>query len=148
MRVVSMGEFSLELCGGTHVQRTGDIGSFRIVSEGGIAAGVRRVEALTGAAARRYLSGQDARVRDIAGALKVGQSDVTDRVAALIEEKRRLERELAETRKKLAMGGSDGGDAGVKEIGGIKVRAIQSGSGRKPGHRASSRVATTYQRVR
>ncbi|MCA1242400.1 alanine--tRNA ligase [Stappia stellulata] len=131
VRVVSMGvadrgakagkTYSLELCGGTHVARTGDIGLVTLVSEGAVASGVRRVEALTGAAARRYLSGQDARVRDIAGALKVGQSDVTDRVAALIEEKRRLERELAETRKKLAMGGSEGGDAGVTEIGGIKV---------------------------
>ena len=135
VRVVSMGRalrgakagktYSAELCGGTHVSRTGDIGLVTLVTEGAVASGVRRIEALTGAAARRHLAGQDARVREIASVLKSGQADVTERVAALVEEKRRLERELADTRKKLAMGGGGAGDAdkGLREIGGIKLMA-------------------------
>ena len=134
VRVVSMGRalrgdkagktYSAELCGGTHVSRTGDIGLVTLVTEGAVAAGVRRIEALTGAAARRHLAGQDARVREIASVLKSGQADVTERVAALVEEKRRLERELADTRKKLAMSGGagDAGD-GLREIGGVKLMA-------------------------
>ena len=134
VRVVSMGRalrgdkagktYSAELCGGTHVSRTGDIGVVTLVTEGAVAAGVRRIEALTGAAARRHLAGQDARVREIASVLKSGQADVAERVAALVEEKRRLERELADTRKKLAMSGGagDAGD-GLREIGGVKLMA-------------------------
>ncbi len=134
VRVVSMGvategakagkTYSLELCGGTHVARTGDIGLVTLVSEGAVAAGVRRIEALTGSAARRHLASQDARLREVANVLKSGQGEVVERVAALVEEKRRLERELAETRKKLAMGGGTGtGDNGVREIAGTRLLA-------------------------
>jgi alanyl-tRNA synthetase len=134
VRVVSMGRaiegdkagktYSLELCGGTHVARTGDIGLVTVVSEGAVAAGVRRVEALTGAAARQYLSGQDERLRAVAGALKVAPADVAARVATLVEERRRLERELADTRKKLAMSGGGAGEAGApRDIAGIKLLA-------------------------
>ncbi|WP_417770837.1 alanine--tRNA ligase [Stappia sp.] len=134
VRVVSMGRaiegdkagktYSLELCGGTHVARTGDIGLVTVVSEGAVAAGVRRVEALTGAAARQYLSGQDERLRAVAGALKVAPADVAARVATLVEERRRLERELADARKKLAMSGGGAGEAGApRDIAGIKLLA-------------------------
>lgn len=133
VRVVSMGvaregdkagkTYSLELCGGTHVQRTGDIGLVTLVAEGAVAAGVRRIEALTGAAARHHLATQDARLREVAGVLKSGQAEVVERVTALVEEKRRLERELAETRKKLAMGGGGEADGGVREVAGMRLLA-------------------------
>ncbi|ADZ69989.1 alanine--tRNA ligase [Polymorphum gilvum] len=135
VRVVSMGTalhgdkagkaYSVELCGGTHVRRTGDIGLVRLVTEGAVAAGVRRIEALTGPVARAYLDEQDARVRELAGLLKVGAADVTARVAQLVEDRRRLERELAEAKKKLAMGGG-GGEAGaavVKMVGSLRLMA-------------------------
>ncbi|MCV0426808.1 MAG: alanine--tRNA ligase, partial [Roseibium sp.] len=134
VRVVSMGTalhgpsegkpYSLELCGGTHVRRTGDIGLVTLVSEGAVAAGVRRIEALTGAEARTYLDAQDKRMREIAGMLKIGADDVPARVAQLVEERRRLEKELADAKKKLAMGGggSDGG-APVKDAGAFKLMA-------------------------
>ncbi|GAB1581647.1 alanine--tRNA ligase [Phyllobacterium phragmitis] len=115
VRVVSMGTatkgpkagkiYSTELCGGTHVRRTGDIGLIRIVSEGAVAAGVRRIEALTGEAARRYLEEQDERVKALAATLKTTPAEALDRVASLLEERRKLERELTEARKKLALGG-------------------------------------------
>jgi alanyl-tRNA synthetase len=111
VRVVSMGDkpdgstFSVELCGGTHVNRTGEIGLVRVVSEGAVAAGVRRVEALTGEAARSYLSQQDTRVKAIAGRLKVTPDQALERVDALMEERRKLEREVAELKKQVALGG-------------------------------------------
>jgi alanyl-tRNA synthetase len=119
VRVVSMGTvpggekagrpYSVELCGGTHVTATGDIGLVRIVSEGAVAAGVRRIEALTGEAARRHLDEQDRRLKAIAGALKVSPAEALARVETLVEERRRLERDLAEARKKLALGGASAG---------------------------------------
>lgn len=138
VRVVSMGTalhgpkagktYSVELCGGTHVKRTGDIGLVRLVSEGAVAAGVRRLEALTGEAARAYLDEQDNRVREIASILKVGAGEITARVAQILDERRRLEKELSEARKKLAMGGgaSGGGDQ-PREINGVKFlgRALE-----------------------
>lgn len=131
VRVVSMGTatqgekagkvYSLELCGGTHVRQTGDIGLVRIVSEGAVAAGVRRMEALTGEAARLYLEEQDERVKAIAGALKTTPSEALDRVTALIDERRKLERELTEARKKLALsGGASKGDNEAKTINGVQ----------------------------
>jgi alanyl-tRNA synthetase len=115
VRVVSMGTalhgdkagkpYSVELCGGTHVNATGDIGIVRLVSEGAVAAGVRRIEALTGDAARRHLDEQDRRLRAVAAALKVSPADAVARVEALVEERRKLERELVDARKKLALGG-------------------------------------------
>jgi alanyl-tRNA synthetase len=133
VRVVSMGHqpeggpnkpvYSLELCGGTHVARTGDIGLVRIVAETASAAGVRRIEALAGAAARHYLDDQDNRVQRIAALLKVQPGKVETRISQLLDERRRLERELGEAKKHLAMGGDSGGNTGPDEIAGIKVLA-------------------------
>ncbi len=134
VRVVSMGTattgekagkaYSVELCGGTHVKRTGDIGLVTVVSEGAVAAGVRRIEALTGDEARKYLAEQDALMRETAGLLKVSAADVPSRIIGLLDERKKLERELAEAKKKLAMsGGSAGGDAGVTEAGKFKLMA-------------------------
>lgn len=140
VRVVSMGTalhgekagntYSLELCGGTHVASTGDIGLTHIVAESAVSSGVRRIEALTGDAARQYLSEQDERVRQIAGTLKSTPEDAASRVAALMEERRKLERELTEARKALAMAGpvSGGDDAqSVRELNGVKFmgRVVQ-----------------------
>ena len=97
--------FSIELCGGTHVARTGDIGLVTVVSEGAVGAGVRRVEAMTGDAARHHLADESRRLREIAGLLKTPVEEVPERLSALLDDRRRLERELAEARKKLAMGG-------------------------------------------
>ncbi|MFN3227735.1 MAG: alanine--tRNA ligase [Hyphomicrobiales bacterium] len=125
VRVVSMGDkpdgstFSVELCGGTHVNRTGEIGLVRVVSEGAVAAGVRRVEALTGEAARSYLSQQDTRVKAIAGRLKVTPDQALDRVDALMEERRKLEREVAELKKQVALGGGGQQTSAKEDVGGI-----------------------------
>ncbi|OLL54650.1 alanine--tRNA ligase [Bartonella henselae] len=115
VRVVSMGNrlekgklksrWSIELCGGTHVERTGDIGLIHIVSESSVAAGVRRIEALTGTAARLYLSRQDARVHEIADLLKTSATDVEERVRILLEDRRKLEKELNDERKKSVLSG-------------------------------------------
>jgi len=130
VRVVSMGEpvanehaYSLELCGGTHVKRTGDIGMFKIVSEGAVSSGVRRIEALTGADAARYMSARENVLTTVAADLKAVPEDVPARVKALQEERRRLEREVSDLRKKLATAGSgaaSGGDA-FKEVNGVKM---------------------------
>ena len=132
VRVVSMGTaihgpkagkpYSVELCGGTHVSATGDIGLVRILSESAVGAGVRRIEAVTGEAARAYLSEQDERVKQVATALKVQPAEVVTRVEQLVEERRKLERELAEAKRKLAMGGGGqaAADEGAREVGGVK----------------------------
>ncbi|MGE0718704.1 MAG: alanine--tRNA ligase [Alphaproteobacteria bacterium] len=125
VRVVSMGGdddagFSTELCGGTHVRRTGDIGVFKIVGEGAVSAGVRRIEALTGAAALAHLDQEEALLRETAAALKVAPADLPARVAALVEERRRLERELADARRTLAAGGGAGAAPAVKEVAGVR----------------------------
>ena len=99
--------YSVELCGGTHVNATGDIGIVRLVGENAVAAGVRRIEALTGEAARRHLDEQERRLKAVASALKVAPADVPARVEALIDERRKLEKELVEARKKLALGGGN-----------------------------------------
>jgi alanyl-tRNA synthetase len=125
VRVVSMGSergktYSLELCGGTHVRALGDIGLFTVVGEGAVSSGVRRVEALTGEAARDYLTARDAKLREAAAALKSSPDEVPARVAALVEDRRRLERELADAKKTLALGGGAGGAAaGPEEVGGV-----------------------------
>jgi alanyl-tRNA synthetase len=118
----------MELCGGTHVARTGDIGVVKIVSEGASAAGIRRIEALAGETARRYLAAQDRRLKSVASLLRIAEPDVEERIEALIEERRKLERDLAEARRKLAMGGGGAGQgAGVSEVGGVKLmtRALE-----------------------
>jgi alanyl-tRNA synthetase len=127
VRVVSMGRapdgksiYSLELCGGTHVNATGDIGLFKLVSEGAVSSGVRRVEALTGEAARAYLASRDEKLRETAAVLKATPDEVPARVAALVEDRRRLERELAEAKKALALGGGGGAaPAGPEQVNGI-----------------------------
>jgi alanyl-tRNA synthetase len=133
VRVVSMGQapngtganrtFSIELCGGTHVARTGDIGLVTVVSEGAVGAGVRRVEAMTGDAARHHLADESRRLREIAGLLKTPVEEAPERLSALLDDKRRLERELAEARKKLAMGGGGADGEPVRDIGGVKLMA-------------------------
>ena len=130
VRVVSMGRngadhsrpiYSLELCGGTHVARTGDIGLVKIVAESGSSAGVRRMEALAGDAARNYLVQQDERVRAAASILKVAPAELVARVEVLVEERRKMERELGEARKALAMSGrSSSSGADVTDINGVK----------------------------
>ncbi|MDY7525682.1 alanine--tRNA ligase [Sphingomonas sp. 10B4] len=129
VRVVSMGTakedgvdktYSLELCGGTHVRALGDIGLFAVVGEGAVSSGIRRVEALTGEAARAYFTGRDEKLREAATALKSSPDEVPARVAALVEDRRRLERELAEAKKALALGGGAGAaPAGPEMIGDV-----------------------------
>jgi len=130
VRVVSMGTglrgdkagktYSLELCGGTHVRATGDIGLVHVVGESAVAAGVRRLEALTGEAARAYLAEQDERVKALAGRLKVQPAELVSRVETLVEERRSMERELAELKKKIAMGGPAKAADEVRDLGGVK----------------------------
>jgi alanyl-tRNA synthetase len=129
VRVVAMGRmseaearnYSVELCGGTHVSRTGDIGLFKIVSESAVAAGVRRIEAVTGAAAEAYVVDEERMLKDAAAVLRVGPADLPARIAAMVEERRKLERELSDVRKKLATGGGGGAAAAAqaKTISGI-----------------------------
>ncbi|WP_064705135.1 alanine--tRNA ligase [Rhizobium bangladeshense] len=131
VRVVSMGTglhgaktdkpYSVELCGGTHVSATGQIGLVRILGESAVGAGVRRIEAVTGETAREYLAEQDERVKTLAASLKVQPAEVLSRVEALIDERRKLEKELADAKRKLAMGGGQGGSAdAVREVAGVK----------------------------
>ncbi|KQV31370.1 alanine--tRNA ligase [Rhizobium sp. Root73] len=132
VRVVSMGQgihgakanrpYSVELCGGTHVGATGEIGLVRIVGESAVGSGVRRLEALTGVSALAYLNEQDERVKTLATTLKVQPADVLTRVETLMDERRKLERELNEAKKKLALGGGDAGGSAdqVQDIGGVK----------------------------
>jgi alanyl-tRNA synthetase len=116
------GDYSVELCGGTHVARTGDIALFKIVAEGGVAAGVRRIEALTGEAARRWLMDQAGVAKALAEQFKVPVSELALRVEGLQAERRSLERALADAKRQLALGGG-GATAGPEEIGGVKVIA-------------------------
>ena len=110
VRVLSMGvsgnaNYSVELCGGTHVRALGDIQLFKIVSESAVSSGVRRIEALTGEAARQWLTGREAKLREVAATLKTSPDEVPARIASLVEDRRRLERELADAKKVLAVGG-------------------------------------------
>jgi alanyl-tRNA synthetase len=127
VRVLSMGRmlggrsYSVELCGGTHVAATGDIGVFRIVSESAVSSGVRRIEALTGEGARRWLVGREEALKHAASLLRTTPEDVAPRVAALLDERRRMERELAEARKALALGGGGAGQAAAdEEVNGVR----------------------------
>jgi len=110
VRVLSMGrlsegDYSVELCGGTHVRALGDIQLFKIIGESAVSSGIRRIEALTGEAARRWLSEREAKLREAATTLKSSPDEVPGRIAALVDERKRLERELADAKKQLAMGG-------------------------------------------
>jgi len=125
VRVVSMGRredggtYSLELCGGTHVRALGEIGLFKVVGESAVSSGVRRIEALTGEAARRWFAARDEKLREAAAVLKAAPDEVPARVAALVEERRRLERELAEAKKALALGGGAGAAPGPETVNGV-----------------------------
>jgi len=133
VRVVAMGEgggntlgWSVELCGGTHVRRTGDIGLITITAESAVAAGVRRIEALTATTARKHGNHLSGIAKAASSELKVGIDELPSRLAQVVDERRRLERELSEARKKLALGGartSEGADGGVREIGNVKLLA-------------------------
>jgi alanyl-tRNA synthetase len=133
VRVVAMGEgggntmgWSVELCGGTHVRRTGDIGLISLVGEAGVAAGIRRIEALTGKAARKAANKQLQIVKAAAAELKVPLEEMPGRVGALLDERKKLERELSEAKKKLAMGGgakAAGEAAAVRQVNGVKLLA-------------------------
>ena len=125
VRVLSFGDFSTELCGGTHVRRTGDIGLFKIVSEGGIQSGVRRIEAVTGQGALDWVSKTDHLVRELASLVKSSREDVEDKVRQLVERSRKQEKEIAGLKAKLASG--QGGDlsSGAVDIGGLKVVATR-----------------------
>jgi alanyl-tRNA synthetase len=130
VRVLSMGRagdagrnYSVELCGGTHVTATGDIGVFRIVAEGAVSSGVRRIEALTGEGARQWLVGREEALKGAANLLRTTPDEVETRVAALLDERKKLERELADAKKALALGGGGGGakvEAVDEEVGGVK----------------------------
>jgi alanyl-tRNA synthetase len=129
VRVVSMGgesdggkTYSTELCGGTHVKRTGDIGPFKIVSESAVAAGVRRIEALTGPGAMAHFDAVEDALNRSAALLKSKPEDVPVRVESLIEERRKLERDLAEARRQLATGGGGGAAPEAQDVGGIKFQ--------------------------
>ncbi|OYX66266.1 MAG: alanine--tRNA ligase [Sphingomonadales bacterium 32-64-17] len=131
VRVLSMGQddfggsgrtYSVELCGGTHVRATGDIALFRIVSESAVSSGVRRIEALTGEAARQWVVGREEALKAVAATLRTSPDEVEERVAALVDERKRLERELADAKKQLALGGGGGvgaAPAADENIGGV-----------------------------
>src|SRR6185312_11930894 len=135
VRVVSMGEiedapnhertYSIELCGGTHVRRTGDIGLITVVGESAVAAGVRRIEARTRDEARKRLEADARGYADMTALLRAPAGEAAERLEALIDDKRKLERELAEARRKLAMGGGGAASANdaVRDIGGVKFYA-------------------------
>ena len=127
------GDYSVELCGGTHVARTGDIALFKIISETGVAAGIRRIEALTGEPARRYLLEQAGVAKALADQFKTPVSEVLGRVETMDAQRRKLERDLADAKRQLAVGGSSGGgDVAPEEIGGVKLiaRVLQGVGGK------------------
>jgi alanyl-tRNA synthetase len=126
VRVVSMGApredghpYSVELCGGTHVSRTGDIGFFKILTEGAVAAGVRRIEAVTGVGALRHVQHQERTIRAAATLIKAPEAELSERVSGLLDDRKRLERELSETRRAMAAGGAQGGPE-VQDVNGVK----------------------------
>ena len=121
VRVVSIGDFSIELCGGTHVKRTGDIGLFKIVSEGGIAAGVRRIEAVTGEGAVAYINKQAETLSAIAALVKGDGNNVLDKVSALVERAKGLEKEIAQLNDKLASAAGASLLDAVVDVNGVKL---------------------------
>ena len=123
VRVLRMGDFSVELCGGTHVSRTGDIGLFKITSESGVAAGVRRIEAVTGADAEQYIRNKEETLAVIAQSLKANPDQVVTKVDHLVKQNRELEKELDQLKAKLASAKGDDLQDEVKEINGVKVLA-------------------------
>jgi len=125
VRVLRFGDFSMELCGGTHVARMGDIGLFKIVSEGGVQAGVRRIEAVTAQGAYEYVTATDQLVKDLAGLLRGTRDDVKSKVSDALERIRQLEKENRQLKDKLASGQGTDLSAGARDIGGVKLVAAQ-----------------------
>ncbi|MDP8984925.1 MAG: alanine--tRNA ligase [Pseudomonadota bacterium] len=125
VRVLTIGDFSMELCGGTHVERAGDIGFFKIVGESGVAAGVRRIDAVTGEGAFEWILRTDEMLRDIAVVLRGSREDVDEKVRELVERSRRLEKEVQQLKSKLASGQSGDLSSQAKDVDGIKVLAAQ-----------------------
>jgi alanyl-tRNA synthetase len=125
VRVLRLGDFSMELCGGTHVHRTGDIGLFKIVSEGGVAAGVRRIEAVTGEGAWEYVAQTDDLLKSVAGLVRGTREDLLQRVQEGQEQVRQLEKQLRSLKDKLASGQGTDLAAGAVDVGGVKVVATR-----------------------
>ncbi|KIQ97478.1 alanine--tRNA ligase [Lysobacter sp. A03] len=125
VRVLRMGETSTELCGGTHVTRTGDIGVFKILSEGGVSAGVRRIEAVTGQGALDHIDAEEKRLRDAAHLLGGSPADITDKLRSLLERQKKLERELEAVKAKLASGATADLSGSAVDVDGIKVLAAR-----------------------
>ena len=125
VRVLRFGDFSTELCGGTHVSRVGDIGLFKIVSEGGVASGVRRIEAVTGEGAYEYVSQSERVLRDVAGLLKAGREDLEDKIKQVLERQRRMEKEIAALKSKLASGQGNDLTSNAVDVAGVKVVATR-----------------------
>jgi alanyl-tRNA synthetase len=125
VRVLRMGEFSTELCGGTHVHHTGDIGVFKIISEGGVAAGVRRIEAVTGEGALAHIAHEEQRLAQVAGLLGGSPRDVLDKLAQLLDRQKKLERELESLKAKAAAGATADLAASAPEVAGVKVVAAR-----------------------
>jgi alanyl-tRNA synthetase len=126
VRVLSMGGgFSVELCGGTHVARTGDIGLFKIVSEGGVAAGVRRIEAVTGEAALAYLNEAEEQLKEAAALVKGSRDNLLDKLSAMLERSRQLEKELEQLKSKAASAAGDDLASSALDVGGVKVLAAR-----------------------
>ena len=125
VRVLRIGDFSRELCGGTHVERAGDIGFFKIVSEGGVASGVRRIEALTGEAALAYVEENDEILKDVSGLLRGSREDLRDKVRDQVERSRAMEREIRALKDRLASGPGTDLAAGAVDVSGVKVVATK-----------------------
>ncbi|MFC6350500.1 MULTISPECIES: alanine--tRNA ligase [Stenotrophomonas] len=125
VRVLKMGDYSTELCGGTHVSRTGDIGLFKITAEGGVSSGVRRIEAVTGQGALDHVDAEEARLAEAASLLGGAATDVVEKIRQLGERQKRLERELEALKAKLASGATADLGASAVEIGGVKVLAAR-----------------------
>jgi alanyl-tRNA synthetase len=123
VRVLRLGDFSMELCGGTHVNRTGDIGLFKIVSEGGVAAGVRRIEAVTGEGAVEYVNQTEDLLRNVAALVRGTREDVVQRVQDSLEHARALEKQVRALKDRLASGAGTDLAAGAQDVGGVKIVA-------------------------
>ncbi|MBE6042457.1 MAG: alanine--tRNA ligase, partial [Clostridiales bacterium] len=123
VRVVSMGDYSIEFCGGTHIDNTGKVGGFKIISEAGIAAGVRRIEAITGSNVVRYLAGKETTISDVAAALKSSEADLTRKAGQVMADIKSLENTIKSIKSDEISGSVDGIISSAKEISGIKLIA-------------------------
>lgn len=125
VRVLSMGDFSVELCGGIHANRTGDIGLMKIISEGGVASGVRRIEAVTGAAALAYLNAAEEQLKEAATLIKGSRDNLIDKLSAVLERNRLLEKQLEQLQAKAASAAGDDLSAQAVDVKGVKVLAVR-----------------------